>query len=128
MTGEHFFNPDQGTTMLKQIRALLLATIASLFAAAAFAAVDINKADQAMLESIKGIGPAMSTRLIDERKKSPFKDWPDLIERVKGVGVGNAGKFSEAGLTVNGSTYAKADKAEPSKAAAKPADMKSAKK
>ncbi len=114
--------------MIKQLRALLLATIASLFAAAAFAAVDINKADQAMLESVKGIGPAMSTRLLDERKKSPFKDWSDLIERVKGVGTGNAGKFSEAGLTVNGATYAKADKVEGGKAAAPSADSKSAKK
>ena len=114
--------------MIKQLRALLLAALASLFAAAAFAAVDINKADQAMLESIKGIGPAMSTRLIGERKKSPFKDWSDLIERVKGVGAGNAGKFSEAGLTVNGAIYAKVDKPETAKTAAKPADSKPAKK
>ncbi|MEO8279879.1 MAG: helix-hairpin-helix domain-containing protein [Ideonella sp.] len=114
--------------MINQIRALLLATIATLFAAAAFAAVDINKADQAMLESIKGIGPAMSTRLIDERKKSPFKDWSDMIERVKGVGTGNAGKFSEAGLTVNGTTYAKVEKADTGKAAAKSGDAKPAKK
>ncbi len=111
--------------MIKQIRALLLATIACLFAAAAFAAIDINKADQAQLESVKGIGPAMSTRLLDERKKSPFKDWSDMIDRVKGIGSGNAGKFSEAGLTVNGATYAKADSGKP---AIKSADAKPAKK
>lgn len=114
--------------MFKQIRTLLLAAIATLCTAAAFAAVDINKADQAALESVKGIGPAMSTRLLDERKKSPFKDWADLIERVKGVGNGNAGKFSEAGLTVNGATYAKADKPDTAKPAAKSGDAKAAKK
>lgn len=112
--------------MFKRITAILLATLTSLFAAAAFAAVDINKADQAALESIKGIGPAMSTRLLDERKKSPFKDWTDMIDRVKGMGTGNAGKLSEAGLTVNGTTYAKTDSAKP--AASKTAEPKAAKK
>ncbi|WP_418315906.1 ComEA family DNA-binding protein [Piscinibacter sakaiensis] len=112
--------------MFKHCLATLLAALTSLFAAAAFAAVDINKADQAALESIKGIGPAMSTRLLDERKKSPFKDWPDMIDRVKGLGTGNAGKLSEAGLTVNGTAYAKSDAAKP--AAPKAADNKPAKK
>ena len=35
----------------------LFAALAALLAAAAFAAVDVNKATQAELESIKGIGP-----------------------------------------------------------------------
>ena len=88
--------------MLKKIFAALLA----LLAAAAFAAVDVNKASQAELESIKGIGPALSQRLLDERKKSAFKDWPDVIERVKGIGSGNAARFSSGGLTVGGTAYA----------------------
>ena len=59
------------------------------------AAVDINKATQADLESIKGIGPIISTKILDERKKGgPFKDWNDVLTRVKGVGEGNAAKFS----------------------------------
>jgi len=87
--------------MFKKILTLVLA----LFAAAAFAAVDVNKADQAQLESIKGIGPAISGKILDERKKGAYKDWPDLIERVKGVGEGNAAKFSAEGLTVNGGSY-----------------------
>jgi competence protein ComEA len=87
--------------MMKSLLGLVLA----LFAAAAFAAVDANKASQAELESVKGIGPAISTKILDERKKSPFKDWNDMIERVKGVGEGNAAKFSAGGLTVNGSTF-----------------------
>ena len=88
--------------MLKKLFAALLA----LLAAAAFAATDVNKADQAELEAVKGIGPALSQRLLDERKKGAFKDWPDLIERVKGIGSGNAARFSAGGMTVNGSAYA----------------------
>lgn len=106
--------------MIKKLLAVLLA----FFAAAAFAAVDVNKADQAALDSVKGIGPAIATKIIDERKKGTFKDWADFIERVKGVGEGNAAKFSAEGLTVNGASFngaapatKKADK--PAKAEAK---------
>jgi competence protein ComEA len=105
--------------MIKSTLAIALAVATSLFSAAAIAAVDINKADQAALEGVKGIGPSMSTRMLDERKKAPFKDWPDMIERVKGVGAGNAGRYSEAGLTVNGTPFAGApasDKPGPGKA------------
>ena len=106
----------------------LVASLLALFTAAAFAAVDINKGDQAALESVKGIGPAMSGRLLDERKKSPFKDWPDVIARVKGIGEGNAAKFSDNGLTVNGETYkAAAPKPAEAKTDAK-GDTKTAKK
>lgn len=83
----------------------LLAALAMSYAALSFAAVDVNTASAAELDSVKGIGPAMSTRIMDERKKAPFKDWPDLIARVKGVGGKNAAKFSTGGLTVNGSGY-----------------------
>ena len=103
--------------MLKKIFTALLA----LLAAAAFAAVDVNKASQAELEAIKGIGPALSQRLLDERKKSAFKDWPDVIERVKGIGSGNAAHFSSGGLTVGGAAYAGAPAA-----AAAPAASRSA--
>ncbi|MEX8518518.1 MAG: ComEA family DNA-binding protein [Leptothrix sp. (in: b-proteobacteria)] len=84
---------------------ILLGLLMALFAALSQAAVDVNKGSQAELESVRGIGPAMSARLLDERKKSAFKDWTDLIDRIKGIGPGNASKFSEAGLTVNGSLY-----------------------
>ena len=83
----------------------LLAIVALLFAAAAFAAVDVNKASSAELDGIKGIGPAISTKILDERKKGNFKDWTDFIERVKGVGEGNGAKFSAEGLTVNGASF-----------------------
>ena len=86
------------------IRTLITSMLAA-FAFSAFAAVDLNQASQAELESIKGIGPAMSGRMLDERKNGTFKNWSDLVDRVKGVGAGNAAKFSKDGLTVNGGTY-----------------------
>mgnify|MGYP006158566785 CR=1 FL=1 len=99
-------------------------------AAFAFAAVDVNKATVADLDSIKGIGPAISGKIIDERKKGNFKDWNDFIERVKGIGDGNAAKLSTAGLTVNGSSFSGAPAATTkpaSKTASKEDKMKPAK-
>ena len=43
----------------------LLATTAMLFAVASFAAVDANKGTAAELDGLKGVGPAMSKRIID---------------------------------------------------------------
>ncbi|MES2952905.1 MAG: helix-hairpin-helix domain-containing protein [Pseudomonadota bacterium] len=106
--------------MLKKI----LAIVAMLYATVAFAAVDVNKATAAELDGIKGIGPGISTKILDERKKGNFKDWNDFVERVKGVGDGNAAKFSAEGLTVNGAGFkgaAAAPTAPAAKADAKPA-------
>ena len=83
----------------------ILAVVVMLYAAVAFAAVDVNKATAAELDGIKGIGPGISTKILDERKKGNFKDWNDFIERVKGVGEGNAAKFSAEGVTVGGAAY-----------------------
>jgi competence protein ComEA len=69
----------------------------------AFAQVDVNKADAAALDSVKGIGPAMSKKILDERSKGgAFKDWADFQSRVKGVQDKRAAKLSLAGLQVNG--------------------------
>ena len=83
----------------------ILAFVVMLYAAASFAAVDVNKASAAELDGIKGIGPAISAKIMDERKKGNFKDWNDFIERVKGVGEANAAKFSAEGLTVGGAGF-----------------------
>jgi competence protein ComEA len=108
--------------MLKKILALL----AMLYAVACFAAVDVNKATAAELDSVKGIGPAISTKIVDERKKNGnFKDWNDFISRVNGVGDKNAAKLSDNGLTVNGAAYSGASAKSDSKAAK--SDAKAAK-
>jgi competence protein ComEA len=93
-----------------------VAALAALLAATAFAAVDANKATQAELEAVSGIGPVISTLIINERKKGEFKDWNDLVTRVKGVGDKSAEKFSEGGLTVNGATFTGAPVKAPAKA------------
>ena len=87
--------------MLKKL--LMLLTL--LYAAVSFAAVDVNQASAAELDSIKGIGPAISTKILDERKKGNFKDWNDFISRVNGLGEKNAAKFAAQGMTINGSAY-----------------------
>ncbi len=84
---------------------IIISTVLALASAAAFAVVDVNKADQAELESIKGIGPAMSAKILDARRTGSFKDWTDLQSRVKGVRAGNSAKFSADGLTVNGAAF-----------------------
>lgn len=83
----------------------LLVIAAVLQCAVVFAAVDVNQANVAELDGIKGIGPAMSSRILDERKKGPFKDWADLMVRVKGVGQASAARLSSEGLTVGGTTF-----------------------
>jgi competence protein ComEA len=106
---------------------ILVASILAAFAFAAMAAVDANKASQAELETVKGIGPGLSGKILDARKAGAFKDWTDLVDRVGGVGPGNAARFSQAGLTVNNTAYgataaAAPDKANAPRKSAKPAD------
>ena len=84
---------------------IIVSTVLALLSAAALAAVDVNKANQAELEGIKGIGPSMSGKILDARKSGVFKDWADLQTRVKGVGAGTSAKYSADGLTVNGAAF-----------------------
>lgn len=96
----------------------LIATLLAALALNAFAAVDVNQASQAELESVKGIGPGLSGKILVARKAASFKDWSDFVDRVSGVGPGNAARFSQAGLTVGGKTYV-VSAGEPAKPAAK---------
>jgi len=91
--------------MLKKIIFALVTLFAGI--SFAFADVDVNKADQAALDGVKGIGPAKSKAILAERTKGgQFKDWADFESRVKGIGGKNAIKLSDAGLTVNGQAKA----------------------
>ena len=98
--------------MIKKLMLAVAALVAST--GFAFAQVDVNKADAAALDSVKGVGPSMSKAILEERSKGEFKDWADFQKRVKGVGDKKAAKLSEAGLQVNGQAK--------EGAAAKPAD------
>ncbi len=93
----------------------------------AFAAVDVNTADQATLDGVKGIGPKIAKSIVDERTKNGrYKDWADFEQRVKGIGDKNAARMSAAGLTVNGQTKPGAPAATASKSAASPSSGSSA--
>lgn len=89
--------------MLKKFVIAVAAFASLMLMSSAFAAVEINTADQAQLDSIAGIGPATSRAILEERKKNGnYKDWADLEQRVRGIGERNSVKLSAAGLVVNG--------------------------
>lgn len=74
------------------IRRLGSLLVSLLFAVQALAAVDINKAGQAELESVKGIGPKKAKAIIEHREKNgPFKSVDDLA-KVKGFGKSSVDK------------------------------------
>lgn len=83
----------------------ITACLCALLAATAGHAVELNLANQAELEQVKGVGPQLSDRLLEERRRGAFRDWADMIRRMKGVGPASAAKLSAAGLTVAGAAY-----------------------
>lgn len=101
--------------MLKKVVALLAACYMSL----SFAAVEVNTATAAELDSIKGIGPATSRQILEERKKGAYKDWNDFIARVSGVQKTKAAGFSRQGLTVAGASLKDAPATQPAPASPK---------
>ncbi|HXA47661.1 MAG TPA: helix-hairpin-helix domain-containing protein [Burkholderiaceae bacterium] len=87
--------------MIKKLILILAAFIVTM--GCAFAAVEVNNADQSALDGVRGIGPKLSKTILDERKKGgDFKDWNDLEKRVSGIGTKSSDKLSHAGLVVNG--------------------------
>ena len=87
--------------MIKKLMLAAAMLVASM--GFAFAQVDVNKADAAALDGIKGVGPSMSKAILAERTKGgDFKDWADFQKRVKGVKEKKAIAFSQAGLQVGG--------------------------
>lgn len=87
--------------MFRQLIAALVAAVALN----AFAAVEVNRASRAELETVKGVGPGLSAKIIKAREAGEFKDWADMVKRVPGVGTASAGKLSKAGLTVGGNAF-----------------------
>lgn len=90
--------------MIRQLAITLLTTLA-LLAGQAAAAADANQASTAELESVKGIGPSLSAKILAARQQATFKNWADMVERVSGMGPGNAARLSQNGLTVAGAAY-----------------------
>ena len=65
-------------------------------------ALEINQANEAELDSIKGLGPAMTRKVLTARADKPFMNWKDLMSRVAGIGPAKAQQFSDQGVLVNG--------------------------
>ncbi len=86
------------------LRSLFSGVVALMLCHSALA-LDINQANEAELDSIKGMGPALSAKVIKARELGAFKDWQDLMQRVSGIRQNKAKQFSEQGLTVNGHAF-----------------------
>ena len=82
-----------------------ITALALLLACGLSLATEVNQASEAELDGIKGIGPALSGKIIEARQQGPFRDWADLMRRVKGISARSADRLGEAGLTVNGTGY-----------------------
>ncbi|KVL34443.1 competence protein ComE [Burkholderia territorii] len=69
--------------------------------ASAWAAVDVNSANEDALVGIKGIGPARAKAILDERgAHGPFRNAEDLASRVKGMGGHTVERLQREGLTI----------------------------
>ena len=90
---------------MRRLHRYLLAGLAALSAGLSLAATEVNQATEAELDSVKGLGPASTARILQAREQSPFKDWADFLRRVKGFKSSSAARLSEAGLTVNGQPF-----------------------
>ena len=88
---------------------LVLAAGLTLAAVAAHAGLEVNRASLAELETVKGIGPSLSTRILRAREQATFASWEDLRQRVRGIGTAKAANLSAQGLTVSGAAYAATD-------------------
>ena len=87
------------------MKRLLVALL--LCCASAAHAVDANSANRAQLEQLRHIGPPLADAILVAREQGgAFKDWSDLMARVRGIRAAKAARLSEAGLTVGGAPYA----------------------
>ncbi len=70
--------------------------------------LELNHANVAELDSLKGMGPSLSSKVLAARDIRPFTSWADFRQRVSGIGIAKARQFSEQGLTVAGQVFSEA--------------------
>lgn len=71
----------------------------------AHAELDLNRAREMDLDGLKGVGPALSARILKARDVRPFNNWKDLQQRVKGVGPALSQSLSEQGARIEGKAW-----------------------
>ena len=67
--------------------------------------LDLASARDIDLDGLRGLGPATTRLILQERERQPFKDWQDLMRRTPGIGPKKAAQLSEQGLRVQGQPY-----------------------
>lgn len=68
-------------------------------------ALELNLANVAELDSLKGMGPSLSRKVLAARDAQPFASWVDFRQRVSGIGQAKAKQFSDQGLTIQGQAF-----------------------
>ena len=88
---------------------LFIALLALLFTSSVWAAININTATEAELQTLSGIGPSKAKAIVEYRKQNGnFKTTAD-IKNVKGIGDGIFNKIS-AEINVSGANAKSAPK------------------
>jgi competence protein ComEA len=67
--------------------------------------LDIAQARELDLDGLRGLGPATTRIILQERERQPFRDWQDLMKRSPGIGPKKAAQLSGQGLRVQGQPY-----------------------
>ena len=67
--------------------------------------IPLESAREVDLDGLRGLGPATTRRILQERERQPFEGWPDVMRRVPGIGPKKAAQLSEQGLRVQGQPY-----------------------
>lgn len=85
----------------RMLRSTLLSTLlACLAPESALAAVNANTASPDELRTVRGIGPSIAQRIVDERRRGAYSSLDDLQARVRGVGEASVRKMAAGGLVV----------------------------
>jgi competence protein ComEA len=85
------------------MRLFLLIVALFMFTGTGYAAVNINTATQAELETLQGIGPAKAKAIVDHRKKNGLFKSPNDLEKVHGIGPSTMKRLRKD-ITVGGTT------------------------
>lgn len=108
MTSARAWAWSRGAERTVAVAAAAVAIAAScLFFASAASALELNTANRAQLEQLRGIGVIAAERILTERSKGDFKSWEDFMRRVKGFKKASSERLSRDGLTVGGVAFTK---------------------